>query len=150
MARYTSSSSDVDSSSSDEDLAYVTDLNSTYHTSQGRGIMPYRFEPEKLAASADGDHQDREQEERLPDSCEWCSCGHCLAMPDDPNNRFCCKEMNALQCAFDTSLEELGMEISCITDHPGFAQACLSVYALKVAYLNYRTQYGKINKPQNQ
>jgi len=38
--------------------------------------------------------------------------------------------------------------IQCITDHPGFHPVCLDEYVLRVAYYQYRQQYG--NRPEQE
>ncbi|VDI42345.1 Hypothetical predicted protein [Mytilus galloprovincialis] len=34
-------------------------------------------------------------------------------------------------------------DTACITDHPGFHPVCLDIHVLKVAYYQYRQQYGE-------
>ena len=56
----------------------------------------------------------------------------------------CCQEvqvvMNKLSEAGDTQL-------TCITEHPGFASVCLNIWVLQAAYSQYRQQYGNYNAP---
>ena len=60
----------------------------------------------------------------------------------------CCQEVPQIQ----TILEDLNPESppTCITLHPGFSSAVLDVWALQVAYLQYRQQYGALNIAQNE
>ncbi|XP_063447183.1 uncharacterized protein LOC134726698 [Mytilus trossulus] len=45
----------------------------------------------------------------------------------------------------DEELEEATEhpDTACITDHPGFHPVCLDIHVLKVAYYQYRQQYGE-------
>ena len=36
--------------------------------------------------------------------------------------------------------------VRCIIEHPGFAGGCLNVWALEIAYLQYRQEYGSMRQ----
>ena len=38
-------------------------------------------------------------------------------------------------------------EHKCITEHPGFEEGCLNIWALEIAYLQYHQQYGGEDRP---
>ena len=50
----------------------------------------------------------------------------------------CCNEIESVQQKKGVS--ELNM--SCITEHEGFAAVCLNVWVLQTAYFQYRQHYG--------
>ena len=70
-----------------------------------------------------------------------CSCNQCAAMSTQVESR-CCQEIPQVWA----KVTELG-NIKCITEHPGFMSACLDVWVLQVAYLQYRQQYGAVDYP---
>ena len=39
--------------------------------------------------------------------------------------------------------------VQCITMHPAFGDICLNAWVLRVAYYQYRQEYGELNKPIN-
>lgn len=49
----------------------------------------------------------------------------------------CCEEINQVVTVKN---EET---VQCITDHPGFRPICLDMHVLRVAYYQYRQQYGE-------
>ena len=65
-----------------------------------------------------------------------CTCGKCVVMPT-ARECICCEEINQVVTVKN---EET---VQCITDHPGFRPICLDMHVLRVAYYQYRQQYGE-------
>lgn len=92
-------------------------------------IQPYQYEP---AAPADNAHEaedDTGPPGRLGHT-EWCSCGHCQTQPS-AKECLCCREIPEV-----SRLTEY-----CITQHPGFAAACLNPWVLEIAYTAYCNRF---------
>ena len=71
-----------------------------------------------------------------------CTCGNCVIMTS-PQECRCCRERPQVVAQFaDLPDGDTG---KCITEHPGFQTGCLDPFALKIAYLTYRQQYGDRN-----
>ena len=51
----------------------------------------------------------------------------------------CCKEI----AQTSNMLTADGVNVGCITLHPGFAGVCLNPWVLQTAYFDYRQQYGE-------
>jgi len=64
----------------------------------------------------------------------------------------CCREIRQVSAKMTDAetLESLGGKLNCITYHPGFRSGCLNVWALEIAYLQYRQMYGAVQKPLNE
>eukprot|EP00731_Ephydatia_muelleri_P002994 Em0001g2994a len=96
------------------------------------GLAPYLFEPtgHGLELSTDDDSDDGDEPPVLPavrlGNTSWCFCGKCSALATKPEC-MCCKELPDTRHLFD----EEGM--SCISEHPEFAAACLQPLVLRVA-----------------
>ena len=71
--------------------------------------------------------------------CLRCSCGHCTSMPKE-EECLCCTEVARVQDVMDED-----PACQCITLHPGFQPACLNIYVLRIAYLQYRQYYGHMD-----
>ncbi|KAL5496979.1 hypothetical protein EMCRGX_G013360 [Ephydatia muelleri] len=93
------------------------------------GLAPYRFEPtgHGLELSTDDDSDDGDEPPVLPavrlGNTSWCLCGKCSALATEPEC-MCCKELPHTRHLFD----EEGM--SCISEHPEFAAACLQRFPI--------------------
>ena len=61
----------------------------------------------------------------------------------------CCRNIPQVTAILDEYIEESNTDVSCITEHPGFASACLDRYVLQIAYLQYRQQYGENDIDEN-
>ncbi|XP_046548600.1 P2X purinoceptor 7-like [Haliotis rubra] len=132
------------SNSDSDSLSLSMDCQSTSSdcfsdTNEETIARPYLFEPD-ASDSENGDQScsSRLQEEDRLVSTYWCSCDTCETQPTI-EECCCCHE----QAAVREKMEEHEDQISCITDHPGFEQVCLSVYALQTAYYHYRQEYGR-------
>ena len=108
------------------------------------GLAPYRFEPtgRGLESSTDDDSDDRDELPVLPavrlGNTSWCLCGKCSALVTEPE----CKELAHTRHLFD------GEGLSCITEHPEFAAACLRPLVLRVALVGMmRTRGDPIGFP---
>ena len=54
----------------------------------------------------------------------------CQTMPSVPEN-VCCHEIGQIWQKIE---EQTGVQMSCITEHPGFQSTCLDVRVLETAY----------------
>lgn len=52
----------------------------------------------------------------------------------------CCQEIDKVKDLFDNE-QYGGTSYKCIAEHPGFSPACLNIYVLQIAYLQYKQQY---------
>ena len=81
--------------------------------------------------------------------CEFplhrCLCTHCVVM-STPRECICCKEIVEVV----NKLSEVETDMTCITQHPGFASVCLDVWVLQTAYFQYRQHYGTYIAPVNE
>ena len=55
----------------------------------------------------------------------------------------CCAEISQVWQKVEDQRPEIQM--SCITEHPGFQSNCLDVWVLEAAYYAFRQQYGADN-----
>ena len=53
----------------------------------------------------------------------------------------CCQEIPEVKAKLDSYGDE---NVTCISQHPGFATGCLDVYVLEIAYYEYRQRYGRL------
>ncbi|CAH3131259.1 unnamed protein product [Porites lobata] len=69
-------------------------------------------------------------------------CGMCQPMPSVPEN-VCCHEIGQiwLMTKVTDASPQTGVQMSCITEHPGFQSTCLDVWILETAYYAYRQQH---------
>ena len=56
----------------------------------------------------------------------------------------CCCEYPKVVSTKEADVDEAP---KCITDHPRFTEVCLSVFALKVAYYQYKQEWGANRTP---
>ncbi|XP_048777749.2 P2X purinoceptor 7-like [Ostrea edulis] len=105
-------------------------------------IRPFRFEPYDSSASGsdNGDEENENSESERLGNTDWCSCGNCCPMPTT-TECVCCQEIEKVKYLFSNEYDEGGTCIKCITEQPGFSPACLNVYVLQIAYLQYKQQY---------
>lgn len=66
-------------------------------------------------------------------------------MPSEVESR-CCQEIQQVS----DKAKDGSTTFKCITEHPGFAGGCLNVWALEIAYLQYRQVYGAVQRPLNE
>ena len=52
----------------------------------------------------------------------------------------CCQRINVQAKLKDPDIKDANF--CCIRDHPGFDSVCLNIWAIQVAFLAYRQQYG--------
>ncbi|XP_046855134.1 uncharacterized protein LOC124448167 [Xenia sp. Carnegie-2017] len=114
-------------------------------------IQPYSYEPVEIdsGSDADDDSQGTSAEssiesgsKRLQDKY-WCTCGHCQIM-DRHEECICCKEIAACRDINEESAEFEGIDVpECITDNPVFQNLCLNYWVLRLAWSQYKQQYGK-------
>ncbi|XP_013409982.1 uncharacterized protein LOC106173401 [Lingula anatina] len=101
-------------------------------------VQGYQFEPRKRERVGPlPENESVNTEAQRVGNTEWCECGHCSAMTTEAESR-CCHEIPEVK----NRAEEGGVD--CIIMHPGFGQGCLNPYALEIAYLHHRQQYGAI------
>ena len=62
----------------------------------------------------------------------------CQPMPSVPE-RVCCHKIGQIWQKIE---EQTEVQMSCITEHPGFQSTCLDVWVLETAYYAYRPQHG--------
>ena len=62
----------------------------------------------------------------------------CQSMPSVPES-VCCHEIGQKWQKIE---EQTEVQMSCITEHPGFQSTCLDVWVLETAYYAYRQQHG--------
>jgi len=75
--------------------------------------------------------------------CPRCECGICQPMPT-AHESVCCAEISQVWQKVEDQRPEIQM--SCITEHPGFQSNCLDVWVLETAYYAFRQQYGADNR----
>ena len=160
------------STSSAEDEFYVSEEeehtgDQSDEDKEVSGIQPYRFEPYASDGGSSDSESDKDSDEdgdprvyRLNNN-NWlvlrriqgarfyiatlilhsvrCSCGNCVAMPTIRES-VCYRETPETE----EELEELDIprNISCITEHPGFAGVCLDPWVLQTAAYHIRHSYG--------
>ncbi|KAI0220984.1 hypothetical protein LSAT2_027576 [Lamellibrachia satsuma] len=115
------------------------------------GVRPYRYEPlaqEKQLREADQNRKKPESDSHVvvdidrKGNTDWCTCNCCEPMESETESH-CCREIPQILA----KIYELGLEeATCITTHPGFEGGCLNVWALEIAYLQYRQTYGAMKK----
>ena len=71
-----------------------------------------------------------------------CQCGMCQPMPTVYES-VCCGEIGQIWQKVEDQRPDVQM--SCITEHPGFQSNCLDVWVLETAYYAYRQQHGPDN-----
>ena len=69
-------------------------------------------------------------------------CGICQPMPT-AHESVCCAEISQVWQKVEDQRPEIQM--SCITEYPGFQSNCLDVWVLETAYYAFRQQYGADN-----
>ena len=69
--------------------------------------------------------------------CNLGVCGMCQLMLLVPES-VCCHEIVQIWQKIE---EQMEVQMSCITEHPGFKSTCLDVWVLKTAYYAYRQQH---------
>ena len=74
--------------------------------------------------------------------CLRCECGICQPMPT-AHESVCYTEISRDSLKKEDQRPEIQM--SCITQHPGFRSSCLDVWVLETAYYAFRQQYGADN-----
>ncbi|CAH3178351.1 unnamed protein product [Porites lobata] len=62
----------------------------------------------------------------------------CQPMPSVPESE-CCHDIGQIWQKIE---EQTEVQMSCITEHPGFQSTCLDVWVLETAYYAYRQQHG--------
>ena len=61
----------------------------------------------------------------------------------------CCREYKTMMVEMMNREVFPEGPIQCITMHPAFDNICLDAWVLRVAYYQYRQEYGDLNKPIN-
>ena len=64
----------------------------------------------------------------------------CQPMPSVPES-VCCHEIGQIWQKIE---EQTEVQMTCITEHPGFQSTCLDVWVLETAYYAYRQQHGTV------
>ncbi|KXJ04691.1 hypothetical protein AC249_AIPGENE8351 [Exaiptasia diaphana] len=127
-----SSSSSSSRSSSDEFLNEIQQQN-------GLEIQGYMFQPTKIvdhsSDSSDSSSESSTNNPRLQNS-DWCKCDHCQIM-DHEVECVCCQEINEVLEKNQNVSEVENIQISCITDNPGFKAVCLNQWVLEAAWHQY-------------
>ncbi|KAK3587054.1 hypothetical protein CHS0354_008082 [Potamilus streckersoni] len=123
----------------DSEVLNLEDSDNGVEAAAGSQINPYQFEAyisntDESEIADDDDEEERQ--DRLTDN-SWCNCGHCLVMPTS-RECVCCCDVEKV-----TSVCNGYQGIQYITDHPGFRPVCLDIHVLKVAYYQYRQQFGE-------
>lgn len=70
-----------------------------------------------------------------------CSCDHCQIM-DREEECVCCREVPQIVDKNQTVCQTENVDVSCITDNPGFKVVCLNRWVLEAAWFQYQQQYG--------
>eukprot|EP00795_Rhopilema_esculentum_P016075 gene16075-7424_t len=76
----------------------------------------------------------------------WCKCGHCsVKLLQNPEEFLCCQELEGYIEALQSEevQRDIAGEMTCVTDHPGFADVCLKKWCLKQAADKYKTRAGQ-------
>ncbi|XP_010773362.1 P2X purinoceptor 7-like [Notothenia coriiceps] len=156
----TTSDSDSDHSSSDSVgyLDSVTEVESEPASLSLQGILPYQYDPPARQSNNEAETCEREADsaagETRVGNTEWCTCQCCESMPT-ADECVCCREiwqvMEQIESLQPTDqIEDTDEKSRCIISHPGFREGCLSVWTLKIAYLQYKQQHRAVDGPLHQ
>ncbi|XP_073237353.1 uncharacterized protein [Porites lutea] len=107
-------------------MFWPDDVVETSEPSEDTGPLPYRYEPRRVQRD-DGQQQQQSREDETESqtdrlgNTDW--CGMCQTMPSVPEN-VCCHERGQIWQKIE---EQTEVQMSCITEHPGFQSTCLDI-----------------------